>query len=101
MVRKFARHFTVLAALRALLSEGSRIEISKAMMPITTKSSTSVNPRPVWRRCNFIIGPLKTTLSPRPQKEVGHWSDVIHQSVLTNEQGNIFLVSWLVFRFCG
>jgi len=33
------------ACLRALLNAGNRIEINSAMIPITTKSSTSVNPR--------------------------------------------------------
>src|SRR4051812_24405752 len=43
--RKFAMHFTVLAARRALPKAGRRIEISNAMMPMTTSNSTSVNPR--------------------------------------------------------
>src|SRR5437868_5849090 len=54
IVRKFAMHLTVLAALRALFKEGSRIEMSKAIMPITTSNSTSVKPRDVFRICAFI-----------------------------------------------
>src|SRR5688500_8297360 len=36
---------TVCAAIRALLKAGSNIEIRIAMIPITTRSSTSVKPR--------------------------------------------------------
>src|SRR5687767_10619726 len=36
-------HLTVSACARALLRLGSRIEISRAMMPMTTSNSTSVN----------------------------------------------------------
>src|SRR5690242_19783414 len=43
--RRFDRHAAVFALWRALLSAGSRIEISSAMMPITTSSSTSVKAR--------------------------------------------------------
>ena len=42
--RMFAAHFTVFAARRAFASDGSRIEINSAMIPITTSSSTSVKP---------------------------------------------------------
>jgi 5,10-methylenetetrahydrofolate reductase len=41
--RRFDKHLTVLAFRLALESAGSRIEISKAMMPITTSNSTKVN----------------------------------------------------------
>src|SRR5256885_2071377 len=37
-------HCTFLAASRALLSVGRRMDMSRAMMPMTTSSSTSVNP---------------------------------------------------------
>ena len=43
IVRSCDRHAVVLAAARARLSAGRRIEISSAMMPMTTRSSTSVN----------------------------------------------------------
>ena len=39
-------HLVRLACSRALLSAGNRIEISNAMMPITTNNSTRVKPRP-------------------------------------------------------
>ncbi len=41
------RQAVVFAATRALFKAGNKIEISNAMMPMTTSSSTSVNP--VWR----------------------------------------------------
>src|SRR5262245_14843047 len=44
MPRMLAEHEIVRAALRALPSAGRRIEISSAMMPMTTRSSTSVKP---------------------------------------------------------
>src|SRR5262245_10073792 len=44
MLRRFAAHAIAYADSRALVSAGSRIEISRAMMPITTRSSTKVNP---------------------------------------------------------
>src|SRR5438067_4586727 len=44
----FDAHLTVLAASRALLSAGRRIEISSAMMPMTTRSSTRVKPARIW-----------------------------------------------------
>src|SRR4051812_21041093 len=43
MERRFARHATVFACIRARLNAGSRMPIRTAMMPITTSSSTSVN----------------------------------------------------------
>src|SRR4051794_15396699 len=43
--RRLLRHCVLLADSRALLSVGSRIEISTAMMPITTSNSTSVKAR--------------------------------------------------------
>jgi hypothetical protein len=49
--RRLLPHFTRLAFSLARLSEGSRIETSNAMMPITTSSSTRVKP---WRRLRFI-----------------------------------------------
>ena len=42
--RTLLRHWTCFACSRARLSAGSRIAISTAMMPMTTSSSTSVNP---------------------------------------------------------
>src|SRR5687768_11621453 len=42
--RRLLAHFTRLACSRARLSDGSRILISSAMMPITTSSSTRVKP---------------------------------------------------------
>src|SRR5258706_13574521 len=50
MARMLAAHFTVLAAPRARLSVGSRIEIRTAMMPMTTNSSTRVNADDGFRR---------------------------------------------------
>src|SRR4051812_45438573 len=41
--RRLLRHCVRLALSRALFRLGRRIEISTAMMPITTRSSTSVN----------------------------------------------------------
>src|SRR5438105_5929277 len=38
------RHLVRLALSRALLNAGSRIEISRAIIPMTTNNSTSVNP---------------------------------------------------------
>src|SRR3954468_17599481 len=42
--RMLLRHLTRSDCSRALLKAGTRIEISSAMMPMTTSSSTSVNP---------------------------------------------------------
>ena len=42
--RRLLKHLTLLALSRARLSVGSRMLISNAMMPMTTKSSTSVKP---------------------------------------------------------
>src|SRR3954449_557762 len=42
--RRLLRHCVRFAASRALASVGSRIEISSAMMPMTTSNSTSVKP---------------------------------------------------------
>src|SRR5436189_2820039 len=53
-----AAHLTALAALRALFNEGKRMEISNAMMPMTTKSSTSVKPPRGLDRSVFINKPL-------------------------------------------
>src|SRR5688500_4734040 len=43
--RRLLAHLTVFACCLALLRLGSRIAISSAMMPMTTRSSTSVNAR--------------------------------------------------------
>src|SRR5690349_12630405 len=43
--RMLLEHWMVLAWRRALLRAGRRMPISTAMMPITTRSSTSVNAR--------------------------------------------------------
>src|SRR5438309_11288132 len=43
--RRFERHAAVLALCRALLRAGSRMEISRAIMPMTTSNSTSVKAR--------------------------------------------------------
>ena len=48
--RRFAMHWVVRACVRALFRAGRRIEISIAMMPITTRSSTSVKARAVGGR---------------------------------------------------
>jgi len=42
---RFAEHLVVSACRRTRLSVGRRIEINKAMIPMTTRSSTSVNAR--------------------------------------------------------
>ena len=47
-------HCTVLDCSRALPSAGSRIAIRTAMIPITTNSSTSVNPFVERRRESLI-----------------------------------------------
>jgi hypothetical protein len=44
-VRRFAAHLIRSACARAVESEGSKIAINSAMMPITISSSTSVNAR--------------------------------------------------------
>src|SRR5581483_4653667 len=49
---------TFFAASRALLSDGSRIEISSAMIPMTTSNSTSVNPPNRLPLCLSMIGPV-------------------------------------------
>src|SRR5690349_12985777 len=43
--RQFDRQAVFREALRALRNDGSRIETSNAIIPITTSSSTSVKPR--------------------------------------------------------
>src|SRR4051794_16508139 len=48
--RRFDEHCTRTALRRALFSAGSSTEISTAMMPITTSSSTSVKPRMIRPR---------------------------------------------------
>src|SRR6266516_4809883 len=53
--RKFAPQATVLAAARDFDRAGSRIEINSAMIPMTTSSSTSVNPREVFRLPSCMI----------------------------------------------
>jgi len=58
-------HKVVRACERALLNEGSRIEISKAMMATTTNSSISVKPtfgRCPMRFCLFIALPFLSGL---------------------------------------
>ena len=49
--RRLLWHATIRDCSRAFFSDGSRIEMSNAMMPITTKSSTSVNPFVVRADC--------------------------------------------------
>src|SRR4029079_17250209 len=49
--RRLLAHLARLACSRARFRLGSRIEISRAMMPMTTSSSTSVNPRLRRERC--------------------------------------------------
>src|SRR5277367_1542147 len=44
IIRRLLRHCADRACLRAAPRAGRRIEISSAMMPITTSNSTSVNP---------------------------------------------------------
>src|SRR5688500_18365115 len=53
---RLLRHCTVLACRLAPLSDGSRMLISTAMMPMTTSNSTSVNPER-RRRIDNRIGP--------------------------------------------
>jgi hypothetical protein len=43
--RRFDRQAVTFACSRAAFSAGSRMAIRSAMIPITTSSSTSVNPR--------------------------------------------------------
>src|SRR3954468_8773930 len=66
--RRFDPHFTRLAVSRARLSDGRRIEISSAMIPITTSSSTRVKPRRAGRLETGIFFPLNDTgggIAPR------------------------------------
>src|SRR4051812_45440069 len=44
MDRRLLAHLIRFACSRARLRDGSRMEMSSAMMPMTTSSSTSVNP---------------------------------------------------------
>src|SRR5258706_6141821 len=53
--RTVARHLVVLAARRALPRTGRRIEISKAMMPMTTRSSTRVKARLVLAGMGILV----------------------------------------------
>src|SRR5205809_7785164 len=53
--RKFAPHAAVLAAARDFDKAGSRIEINSAMIPMTTSSSTNVNPRKILRLPSCMI----------------------------------------------
>src|SRR5580704_16819221 len=53
--RKFDEHLIMLACSRALESAGNRMPMRTAIIPITTKSSTSVNP---LLRNDFMTTPL-------------------------------------------
>jgi hypothetical protein len=56
--RIFEAHAMRVAASRAPFRAGNSIEIKSAMMPITTRSSTRVKPRPrVRRRDGLAISP--------------------------------------------
>src|SRR5690349_20946935 len=66
--RRAEEHFTVSADFLALLSAGSRIEMSSAMIPMTTSNSTSVNPDEPRRR--------RAPSPPRRVKERAHICDL-------------------------
>src|SRR5205085_12552548 len=60
ILRMLLAHLTWRAFSLALFSAGRRMDISNAMMPITTRSSTSVKPRclesrPEWSRVTDMI----------------------------------------------
>src|ERR1700734_573858 len=61
--RRLLAHLTRLAVSRARLSDGNRIEISSAIMPITTSNSTRENPLVRLRR--FIIKLLSECVMAR------------------------------------
>src|SRR2546423_437369 len=82
--RRLLAHFTRLACSRARLSDGSRIEISSAIMPITTSSSTRVNPF-VLREASFIKKLLSGNASrdaDRGQADGFGWNNDCRFSVL-------------------
>src|SRR5436305_10046863 len=53
--RRLQAHLARLAVSRALDREGRRIEISRAMIPMTTSSSTSVKPRSRVLASRFMV----------------------------------------------
>src|SRR5260221_14777482 len=61
-------HLARLALSRAFESEGNRIAISSAMMPTTTRSSTSVNPR---RRAVMMAPAHRTEVQRTPVRYRG------------------------------
>src|SRR5687767_10911913 len=84
--RRLLRQTARLAASRALFSAGSSSEMSTAMMPMTTNSSTRVNAlRPVRLRVKRIIADLRelTAQALRPPTAVGENGGVRQQSFLT------------------
>src|ERR1041385_9157794 len=54
-VRKLARHFVWLPFSRTRFMAGKRMEMSRAIMPITASNSTSVKPRSREDLCIFIL----------------------------------------------
>src|SRR4051794_15829136 len=67
MLRRLAAHLTALADSRALLSAGRRIEINRAMMPMTTNNSTNVNARAPVAQARLVRARMKTSF---PETEV-------------------------------
>jgi hypothetical protein len=81
--RRFDRHLTVFELSRAFDNAGNKIEINSAMIPITTSSSTSVNPRclkrpaPARKRERHMHACLENAINPdqcRLPSALSRWS---------------------------
>ena len=84
MLRRLAWHETAIAERLAAASDGSRIEIRTAMMPMTTSSSTSVKPR----RCEVILIRIPCGLGRVKERKI--WlrrSSWISPGLLISESG--------------
>src|SRR5689334_11426675 len=80
----FEAHLTVFACSRALDNAGSSIAISRAMMPITTSSSTSVNPDRTERRtCRIANSCTGESALPDLPNDMGHTSRRVYGEVGT------------------
>src|SRR5215218_8239629 len=81
MDRRLARHLVRRADSRALLSVGSRMLMSSAMMPMTTSSSTRVKPpRPTRREPAGADAVIQTSDFPDPQSQPKflRWHAAVH-----------------------
>src|SRR4051812_6584940 len=88
--RREAWHLTELAARRAPWREGRRMEISSAMIPITTRSSTRVKAFRVERevlRCIFIRR-LQWRFVSAEQVQ-GECRDTANDMINTNKNGGV------------